>query len=67
MLSFVLCRLGAAFVIQATRWRSPAGVVLLLVEGLNLPLPLSLIWRKTMPLLCLQDFADVQLLPEVRA
>lgn len=65
MLSFVSCRVGVTFVIQATRWRCPAGVVLLPVEDLNLPLPMSLIWRKdnASPLLA-KFVADVQLLPE---
>jgi hypothetical protein len=68
MLSFVSCRLGVTFVIQATRWRCPPGVVLLPVEDLNLPLPMSLIWRKgnVSPLLA-KFVADVGLLPEVRA
>jgi hypothetical protein len=43
MLSFVSCRLGVTFVLQATRWRCPAGVVLSPVEDLNLPLLMSLI------------------------
>jgi DNA-binding transcriptional LysR family regulator len=42
MLSFVSCRRGVTFVIQATRWRCPPGVVLLPVEDLNLPLQMSL-------------------------
>jgi len=67
MLSLVSCRLGVAFVSEPTRWRRPAGVVLLPVEDLNLPLPLSLIWRKdnASPLLA-RFLADVELLPEVR-
>ena len=68
MLSFVSCRLGVTFVLQATRWRCPAGVVLLPVEDLNLPLPMSLIWEKdnASPLLA-KFVADVQFLREVRA
>ena len=67
MLSFVSCRLGVTFALEATRWRCPAGVVLLPMEDLNLPLPMSLIWRKdnTSPLLA-RFVADVQLLPEVQ-
>ncbi len=67
MLSLVSCRLGVAFVTDATRWRCPAGVVLLPVVDLNLPLTVSLVWRKdnTSPLLA-KFAADVQLLPEVR-
>src|SRR5260370_240248 len=67
MLSLVSCRLGVAFVTDATRWRCPAGVVLLPVVDLNLPLTVSLVWRKdnASPLLA-KFVADVQLLPEVR-
>src|ERR1700675_2260586 len=46
MLSLVSCRLGVAFVSEATRWRCPKDVVLLPVTDLNLPLPFALIWRK---------------------
>jgi DNA-binding transcriptional LysR family regulator len=68
MLSLVSCRIGVAFVTDATRWRCPAGVVLLPVSDLNLPLPVALIWRKdnASPLLA-KFVADVQLLPKVRA
>jgi DNA-binding transcriptional LysR family regulator len=68
ILSLVSCRLGVAFVSDATRWRCPAGVVLLPVTDLNLPLPFALIWRKgnSSPVLA-RFVADVQLLPEVRA
>ncbi len=67
MLSLVSCRLGVAFVTDATRWRCPAGVVLLPVVDLNLPLTVSLVWRKdnASPLLA-KFVADVQLLSEVR-
>jgi DNA-binding transcriptional LysR family regulator len=68
MLSLVSCRLGVAFVTEATRWRCPKDVVLLPVTDLNLPLPVALIWRKdnASPLLA-KFVADVQLLPAVRA
>ena len=68
MLSLVSCRLGVAFVSEATRWRCPKDVVLLPVTDLNLPLPFALIWRKdnASPLLA-KFLADVQLLPAVRA
>jgi hypothetical protein len=68
MLSLVSCRLGVAFVSEATRWRCPKDVVLLLVTDLNLPLAFALIWRKdnASPLLA-KFLADVQLLPAVRA
>ncbi len=46
LLSLVTCRLGVAFVSDSTRWRCPAGVVLLKLIDLDLPLPFSLVWRK---------------------
>lgn len=68
MLSLVSCGLGVAFVSEATRWRCPTDVVLLPVEDLNLPLPMTLIWRKDNASALLAKFvADVRLLPEVRA
>jgi DNA-binding transcriptional LysR family regulator len=68
MLSLVSCRIGVAFVSDATRWRCPAGVVLLPVLDLNLPLPFALIWRKDNTSPVLEKFvADVHFLPEVRA
>ena len=68
MLSLVSCRLGASFVTDATRWRCPNGVVLLPVVDLNLPLTLSLVWRKDNASSLLAKFiADVRQLPEVRA
>jgi DNA-binding transcriptional LysR family regulator len=68
MLSLVSCRLGVAFVTDATRWRCPEGVVLLPVVDLNLPLTVSLVWRKdnASPLLA-KFVTDVRRLPEVRA
>src|SRR5260370_540268 len=67
MLSLVSCRLGVSFVTDATRWRCPAGVVLLPLADLNLPSTVSLVWRKgrASPLLA-KFVADVRLLPEVR-
>lgn len=68
MLSLVSCRLGVAFVGDATRWRCPAGVVLLPVSDLNLPLPFALIWRRDKGAPLLAKFVrDVQILPEARA
>jgi len=67
MLSLVSCRIGVAFVSDATRWRCPAGVVLLPVSDLNLALPFALIWRKNNASPVLEKFVgDVQILPEVR-
>jgi DNA-binding transcriptional LysR family regulator len=66
LLSLVTCRLGVAFVSDTTRWRCPAGVVLLPVKDLNLSFPFSLVWRKDniSPLLA-KFVADVKLLPAV--
>ena len=67
MLSLVSCRLGVAFVSDATRWRCPGGVILLPVADLNLPLPFSLVWRKdnASPLLA-KFVADVREMPDIR-
>jgi DNA-binding transcriptional LysR family regulator len=67
MLSLVSCRLGVAFVSDATRWRCPAGVILLPIADLNLPLPFSLVWRKdnASPLLA-KFVADVREMPDIR-
>ena len=46
ILSLVSCRMGVAFVSEATRWRCPESVVLLPVADLRLPLPFALVWRK---------------------
>lgn len=68
MLSLVACRLGVAFVTDATRWRCPKDVVLLPVVDLRVPIPFSLVWRKdnASPLLA-RFVADVRQLPQVRA
>ena len=65
ILSLVSCRMGVAFVSEATRWRCPAGVVLLPVTDLKLPLPFALVWRKDnlSPLLA-KFVADVRSLPK---
>ena len=68
ILSLVSCRMGVAFVSNATRWRCPQGVELLPVVDLNLPLPFALVWRKDngSPLLA-KFVADVQDLPTVQS
>lgn len=68
MLSLVACRLGVAFVTDATRWRCPKDVVLLPVVDLRVPIPFSLVWRKdnASPLLA-RFVADVRQLPQMRA
>jgi len=67
-LSLVTSRIGVAFVVYATRWRCPDGVVLLPVIDLNLALPISLVWSKgnRSPLLAIFVTA-VKSLPEVKA
>ena len=68
LLALVACRLGVAFVSDATRWRCPRDVLLRPVVDLNLPIAFSLIWRKdnASPLLA-RFVAEVLQLPEVRA
>ena len=46
MLSLVSCRLGVAFVSEATRWQCPSGVGLRPVVDLNFPLTFYLIWKE---------------------
>jgi len=46
LLSLVACRLGVAFVSDATRWRCPKDVALRPVVDIHLPISISLIWRK---------------------
>jgi DNA-binding transcriptional LysR family regulator len=61
ILSLVTCRLGVSFVSDSTRWRCPAGVVLLKLIDLDLPLPFSLVWRKDNDSPLLKQFvANVQ-------
>jgi DNA-binding transcriptional LysR family regulator len=66
ILSLVSCGLGVAFVSDATRWRCPAGVVLLPVTDLKLTLPFALVWRKdnVSPLLA-RLVENVRSLPDV--
>ena len=68
LLALVACRLGVAFVSDATRWRCPRDVLLRPVVDLYLPIAFSLIWRKdnASPLLA-RFVADVLQRPEVRA
>ena len=68
MLSLVACRLGLAFVTDATRWRCPRDVVLRRVADLHLPITFSLVWRKDNPSPLLARFvSDVRQLPQARA
>jgi len=68
ILSLVSHGLGVAFVSDAIRWRCPEGVVILSAVDLDVPFPLSLVWRKNniSPLLA-KFVSDVQQLPEVKA
>jgi len=68
ILSLVSHGLGVAFVSDAIRWRCPEGVVILSAADLDVPFPLSLVWRKNniSPLLA-KFVSDVQQLPEVKA
>jgi DNA-binding transcriptional LysR family regulator len=67
LLALVACRLGVAFVTDATRWRCPKEVVLRPIVDLQLPIAFSLVWRKdnASPLLA-RFVADVRQLPAVR-
>jgi len=50
------------------RWRCPERVVIISVSDLNMPLPLSLVWRKDNASPLLAGFiAGVRSLPEVHA
>jgi DNA-binding transcriptional LysR family regulator len=46
MLSLVSCRLGTAFVSEATRWQCPRGVALRPIVDLDFTLPFYLIWQR---------------------
>src|SRR6266478_4801843 len=68
ILSLVSHGLGVGFVNGTARWRCPKGVLILPVVDLNLPLPMSLVWRRdnSSPLLA-RFVADVRRLPDVQA
>jgi len=68
ILSLVSHGMGVGWVNGTARWRCPERVVIISVSNLNMPLPLSLVWRKdnTSPLLA-SFIADVQRLPDVQA
>jgi DNA-binding transcriptional LysR family regulator len=68
ILSLVSTGLGVGWVLGTARWRCPETVAILPVVDLNVPVPLTLAWRRdnTSPLLA--NFIDeVQRLPDVRA
>lgn len=68
ILSLVSHGTGLGFVNESARWRCPGSVVILPVVDLNLPLPMSLVWRKdnSSPLLA-RFVAEVRQLPDVQA
>jgi DNA-binding transcriptional LysR family regulator len=47
MVSLVSCRLGLAFVSEATRWQCPRGVALRPIVDLDFALPFYLIWQES--------------------
>jgi DNA-binding transcriptional LysR family regulator len=68
ILSLVSTGLGVGWVLGSARWRCPKTVAILPVLDLNMPLTMSLVWRRdnTSPLLA-RFIEDVRCLPEVRA
>jgi DNA-binding transcriptional LysR family regulator len=68
ILSLVSTGLGVGWVLGSARWRCPETVAILPVVDLNVPLRLSLAWRRdnTSPLLA-RFIGEVKRLPEVRA
>jgi DNA-binding transcriptional LysR family regulator len=68
ILSLVATGLGVGWVLDTARWRCPKSVDITSVVDLNLPLPLSLAWRKDNNSPLLAGFVgEVQCLPAVRA
>jgi DNA-binding transcriptional LysR family regulator len=68
ILSLVSTGLGVGWVLGSARWRCPGTVAILPVVDLNVPLQVTLAWRRdnTSPLLA-RFIGEVQHLPEVRA
>ena len=68
ILSLVSTGLGVGWVLGTARWRCPETVAILPVVDLDMPVPLTLAWRKdnTSPLLA-NFIAEVRRLPDVRA
>jgi DNA-binding transcriptional LysR family regulator len=68
ILSLVATGLGVAWVLASARWRRPKGVVLVRVVDFNVPMPLTLAWRKDNKSPLLARFViEVRRLPGVRA
>ena len=68
ILSLVSHGMGVGWVNETARWRCPKQVVILSITDLNMPLPMSLAWRRdnTSPLLT-SFIAEVRRFPEVQA
>jgi DNA-binding transcriptional LysR family regulator len=68
ILSLVSTGMGVGWVLATARWRCPESVVILPVVDLNMPLTLTLVWRKDNSSPLLANFiAEVRRLPDVRA
>jgi DNA-binding transcriptional LysR family regulator len=68
ILSLVSHGMGVGWVNGTARWRRPERVVIISVTDLNMPLPLSLAWRKDNTSALLKRFVDdVRQIPEVQA
>src|SRR5216684_1629248 len=68
ILSLVATGMGVGWVLGAARWRCPKSIVILPVVDLNIPLTLTLVWRKDNSSPLLANFiAEVRRLPDVRA
>ena len=68
ILSLVSTGLGVGWVVETARWRCPQDVVILSVVDLNVPLTLTLAWRRDNASPLLANFiAEVRRLPDVRA
>ena len=68
ILSLVSTGMGVGWVLATARWRCPDSVVILPVVDLNMPLTLTLVWRKDNSSPLLANFiAEVRRLPDVRA
>jgi DNA-binding transcriptional LysR family regulator len=68
ILSLVSAGLGVGWVLGTARWRCPETVVVLPVVDLNMPLALSLAWRRDNASPLLANFiSEVQRLADVRA
>jgi DNA-binding transcriptional LysR family regulator len=67
ILSLVSQGMGVGWVSGNTRWRCPEGAVILPISDLDMPLPLSLVWRRdnSSPLLA-RFVADTRLLRVVQ-